>query len=152
MKFKIEEPAPINFKVGVSNQGSSDYKDLTNKPKINDVVLIGNKTLDDLGIQPKGNYADKINIVNETNTTLEIEPNKFYKFGEVSELSITLATPTDVDIYNEYMFEFVSGYIATTLTLPSNIKWLEEPTIESNKTYQCSIVDNIGVLLGVSNE
>ena len=30
--------------------GTSDYKDLKNKPKINDVELIGNKTLSDLGI------------------------------------------------------------------------------------------------------
>ena len=31
--------------------GTSDYTDLTNKPKINDVELIGNKSLNDLGIQ-----------------------------------------------------------------------------------------------------
>ena len=30
--------------------GTSDYKELENKPKINDVELIGNKTLSDLGI------------------------------------------------------------------------------------------------------
>jgi hypothetical protein len=34
-----------------------DYNDLTNKPQINDVELEGNKTLDDLGIQAKGDFA-----------------------------------------------------------------------------------------------
>lgn len=34
------------------------YSELSNKPKINDVTLNGNKTLNELNIQPKGNYAD----------------------------------------------------------------------------------------------
>lgn len=84
-------------------------------------------------------------------TTQEIESNKFYKFGEVTELNLTLAEITDNTQLNEFMFEFISGATATTLTLPNTIKWLETPSIESNKIYQCSIVDNIGVLLGVSN-
>lgn len=95
------------------------------------------------------NYS--VEIVESTSNTQEIQTNKFYKFGEVSTLNITLAAITDTTQLNEYMFEFISGSTATTLTLPNTIKWLETPTIESNKIYQCSIVDNIGVLLGVSN-
>lgn len=95
------------------------------------------------------NYS--VEVVESTTTTLKIQPNKFYKFGEVTELNLTLAEITDTTQLNEYMFEFVSGSTATTLTLPDTIKWLETPTIEANKIYQCSIVDNIGVLLGVSN-
>lgn len=95
------------------------------------------------------NYS--VEVVESATTTQEIQPNKFYKFGEVSSLNITLAAITDTSVLNEFMFEFVSGATATTLTLPSSVKWLETPTIESNKIYQCSIVDNIGVLLGVSN-
>ena len=100
------------------------------------------------GIDGK-NYS--VEVVESTSSTQEIQPNKFYKFGEVSSLNITLAAITDTSVLNEYMFEFTSGSTATTLTLPNTIKWLETPTIESNKIYQCSIVDNIGVLLGVSN-
>lgn len=95
------------------------------------------------------NYS--VQVVECTSSTQEIQPNKFYKFGEVSSLNITLAAITDTSVLNEYMFEFVSGSTATTLTLPNIIKWLETPSIEANKIYQCSIVDNIGVLLGVSN-
>lgn len=36
--------------------GTTDYTQLENKPQINSVELTGNKTLDDLGIQAKGNY------------------------------------------------------------------------------------------------
>lgn len=95
------------------------------------------------------NYS--VEVVESATTTLEIQPNKFYKFGEVSSLNITLAAITDTSVLNEFMFEFVSGSTATTLTLPSSVKWLETPTIESNKIYQCSIVNNIGILVGVAN-
>lgn len=95
------------------------------------------------------NYS--VEIVESTTTTQEIQPNKFYKFGEVSTLNITLSAITDTSVLNEYMFEFVSGATATTLTLPSTVKWLETPSIEANKTYQCSIVNDIGILVGVAN-
>lgn len=42
---------------GGGTGGTSDYDSLTNRPKINNVTLTGNKTLDDLGIQEKGNFV-----------------------------------------------------------------------------------------------
>lgn len=42
---------------GGGGGGTSNYNALTNKPKINNVELNGNKSLNDLGIQPAGNYA-----------------------------------------------------------------------------------------------
>ena len=57
MKIKITEPR-IRIKTNTQRIGSSDYNDLQNKPKINDIELIDNKTLDELNIQPKGNYPD----------------------------------------------------------------------------------------------
>lgn len=35
-----------------------DYRWVRNKPKINGVELVGNKTSEDLGVQPTGEYAD----------------------------------------------------------------------------------------------
>lgn len=93
----------------------------------------------------------KIKIVNNgtNNTTISIDPNKLYVWGTVSSLTITLATPTDNTIVNEYMFEFTSGSTATTLSLPSTIQWQEEPQIEANMRYQVSIVNNMGLIVGV---
>ena len=48
--------------------GTSNYNDLTNKPKINDVELSGNKTLDDLGIASK-QYVD--DLIGSINTVLD---------------------------------------------------------------------------------
>lgn len=111
-------------------------------------VIAGKELVTNQDISGK---ANKISVVQTSASTIEINPNTFYKFGEVASLNITLASITDNTIYNEYMFEFVSGTTATTLTLPSSIKWLETPTIDANKIYQCSIVDNVGLLVGVAN-
>lgn len=42
--------------------GTTDYNDLSNKPQVNSVELSGNKTLDELGIQAKGDYALKSDV------------------------------------------------------------------------------------------
>ena len=93
----------------------------------------------------------QVEIIESTETTIELQPNKFYKFGEVTELNLTLAEITDNTQLNEFMFEFISGGTATTLTLPDTIKWAETPSIEANKIYQCSIVNNVGLMVGVDN-
>jgi hypothetical protein len=96
--------------------------------------------------------ADKNAIVNQTETTVEIQPNVLNVWGEVAELTITLATPNDTSIVNEYMFQFTSGTVATTLALPSNIQWMSEPKINANATYQLSIVNNLAIIGEWSNE
>lgn len=75
--------------------------------------------------------------------TKELQPNTFYKFGECSSLTITLAAEKS-RILNEYMFEFISGSTPTTLTDIPNIKWQngEKLVPEANCTYQVSIVNN----------
>ena len=50
---------------GGSGPGTTDYTTLTNKPQLNGVMLEGNKSLDDIGVQPKGNY-----LTTETDPTV----------------------------------------------------------------------------------
>lgn len=48
----------LNIPQGLKGDpGTTTYSDLTDKPAINNVTLTGDKSLDDLGIQAKGNYA-----------------------------------------------------------------------------------------------
>jgi hypothetical protein len=96
--------------------------------------------------------AEKIVVVNQTNNIVEIQPNVLNVWGEVAKLTITLATPNDTSIVNEYMVQFASGATATTLVLPDIIQWLSEPTINPNATYQLSIVNNLAVIGEFSNE
>ena len=93
-------------------------------------------------------YPGAYPVVDMTADTAELTPNTYYKWGEIAALSITLGEPADATITNEYCFEFASGETAATLTVPSNIKWVQEPTIEAGKTYQVSIMNGIGVICG----
>lgn len=45
--------------VGGGEEGTTDYNALENKPSINNVTLSGNKTLEELGIQAKGDYVEE---------------------------------------------------------------------------------------------
>ena len=79
--------------------------------------------------------------------TKELQPNTFYKFGECSSLTITLAAEKP-GILNEYMFEFAcSPSIATTFNNIPGVVWQNgEPLVpEAGYKYQVSIVNNMGV-------
>ena len=43
--------------------GTSDYEALANLPRINDVLVIGNKPLSAYDIQPTNDYADNSDIL-----------------------------------------------------------------------------------------
>lgn len=45
--------------------GTTNYTDMTNKPSINNVTLEGDKTSEDLGLQPAGDYATRSDIPTE---------------------------------------------------------------------------------------
>ena len=89
-----------------------------------------------------------------SDTTFAVTPNVLHIWGTVASLTLTLATPTDATIVNEYMIEFTSGSTATTLSLPSSVEWAESCgslSVEASKTYQISIVNNIGLWASISN-
>lgn len=87
----------------------------------------------------------------QTESTATIAPNVLNVWGEVTQLDITLGEPKD-GVINEYMFQFTSGATATTLVLPADIKWVSAPNIQANKTYQVSIINNLGVIGEFGNE
>ena len=49
---------------GQDGTGGQDYTDLTNKPSINDVTLVGNKSLSDLGVQATLTSGTNIKTIN----------------------------------------------------------------------------------------
>ena len=96
--------------------------------------------------------ADKIPVVEHgtSDTTFTLTPNTYHIWGEVASLTLTLGNVTS-GYLSEYMFEFTSGSTATTLSLPSSVKWPATPLVQANKKYQVSIVNNIGLMVGVDN-
>lgn len=97
-------------------------------------------------LQNDSKFSASIPYITTTNTN--IDPNKFYVFGNVSTLNITLNAPTDTGILNRYMFQFDSGDSPTTLTLPNTVKYTNGNLIESNKTYQVTIINNLVNIIG----
>lgn len=144
---------------------SGKYADLSGTPAIptvpttlpnpNKLILSGAVTAEYDGSAPvsveipEGGAGGIYPVVSMTDATAELLPNTFYQWGEIAALSITLETPTNEAITNEYCFEFVSGSTATTLTVPDTIRWAQEPSIDTGKTYQVSILNGIGVIVGV---
>ncbi|MBO5435881.1 hypothetical protein J6A31_08815 [bacterium] len=87
-------------------------------------------------------------IVETTNTTMTIEPDKYTVFGTVSELHITLQEAENDGLVHEYCFEFTTADEFYGIAISPEPKWVDGLAIESNKTYQVSIVRGIGVIAG----
>ena len=92
-----------------------------------------------------------VDLASDTGTSFSIDPNKMYMFGEKSALTISL-NAGNVNFVNEYMFQFTSGSVATTLNVPATVTWLKDPDIQPNKKYAVSIENNLGIIGEWSNE
>lgn len=89
--------------------------------------------------------ALKIRTENSEDTQT-LAPDRYYDFGEAESLTLDFEINDELSVYrNEYSFTFISGITPTVLTLPDTVKWANELTIEANKRYEISIVDNIGL-------
>ena len=83
-----------------------------------------------------------------TDTTVTLEPNKLYVFPEMASLTVTLGTPSDTNVANEYHFFFTSGQTATTLTLNDVLS--DAYSIEANTKYEVSILEGVAYIKGVA--
>lgn len=116
----------------------------TNIKTINNISILGSGN-----INTSGGGSSTVQEVNHgtSDTTFTLTPNVFHVWGTVSSLTLTLGTG-ESGVMNEYMFQFSSGSTATTLSLPSSVKWITDSTISANKTYQVSILNNLAVMGG----
>ena len=97
-----------------------------------------------LGIDP-ASIAAQVDIplvetVSGTTPTITGQPNVRYVCGEVSTITITPPASGSVDVI------FESGSTATTITVPSTVKWpawFDAEALEANTTYEVLITDGI---------
>lgn len=105
---------------GASGEISLDYAALTNKPQIAGKELLGNKTFDELGIQPKGIYLTK--EIDPTVPAWAKESKKpTYTADEVGALSKTttsLKNPQKLKFTGAVTDEY-DGSIEKTINIPS---------------------------------
>ena len=150
-----------NSTVETTNTGTTetmfDYNDVLNKPSINDVALVGNKTLEDLGIQPAGDYITEIPVEYVTEDELEAKDYATEAFvmdqinnaehfhreivdalpltGKDNILYLVPKKGSDKDIYNEYIWTGVDyEFMGTTaVDLSDYYKKGEVDTLLDNK-------------------
>ena len=96
--------------------------------------------IDDNGttLEAKLQSMHTLPLVTSNSASLTIEPNKFYSFGEMASLTITLGSLVP-NVMNEYSFEFDSGSTATTLSLPNTVQGIDATAIKADKHYEVSI-------------
>ena len=85
--------------------------------------------------------------VQQTETTVAIDPNKLNIWGSVASLNLTL-TPETAGVANEYMLQFTVSGDNFTLTLSDTVRWANEPEWEQGYTYYVSIQDGLGMYAG----
>jgi hypothetical protein len=65
VKTTYNGATPVTVNIPTGGGGTTNYEDLSNKPKIGDVELVGTKTLVQLGIQPAGDYATETYVTEQ---------------------------------------------------------------------------------------
>lgn len=88
-------------------------------------------------------------VVNQgtSNTSIALNPNTFYIWGNVRALTLTFGEEIE-GITNEYLFQFTAApKTSATVTLPASIKWIngEAPVFLDGETYQISILNNLAI-------
>lgn len=88
-------------------------------------------------------WRDDSSLYGETT----IKPNVLNIWENPEFLNIILDIPSTNEIVNEYMLQFTTGDVAPSLYLSAQIEWKNgnPPILEPNKTYQISIINNLGV-------
>ena len=115
---------------GSSEGGTTNYLLLENKPKINNVELTGNKTLDDLGIQAKGDYLTTVPSTYKTKS----ENDELYQPKGTYLTSVPSVYKTKAE--NDALYQPIGEYaessdIPTKLSeLTNDLGFLQSETIQ----------------------
>lgn len=89
----------------------------------------------------------------QTDTSVTIQPDILYVFPEMATLDITLAQADDTEKSSEYHFFFDSGTTATVFSLSSadgSSIYTDAYSIDANMRYEVSILENVAYIKGVS--
>lgn len=132
-----------------NEDGSANYV-ITNSDLYTFKTINGESILGEGDITIEGGSVAYAEVSHGTSdTTFTLTPNTFHVWDEVASLDLSFGEETS-GVANEFLFQFTSGATATTLTLPDTVEWVNGALmIEADKTYQISIVNNIGLIISV---
>ena len=88
-----------------------------------------------------------------TDTTVTLQPNVLYVFPEMASLTVTLATPSNTDIVNEWHWFFDSGETACVFSLQNqdgSQVYTDAYSIDANMRYEVSMLEGVAYTKGVA--
>ena len=115
LDIEVVDVATASLDVGGSSGGGSgvsDYALLFNKPRINDIVLNGNKTAEELGLQPKGEYPSVEDVNSALNALAQQIPTDYLTEDDLGDYAKTSDIPSVEGLASE---TYVSQQIEATL-------------------------------------
>lgn len=149
--FHITKGEAYTWKDGNMVQFSGSSEDVVNfaKQKIQEIVDTAKKT-------KKGDKGDpgrdgRIRLVNHgtNDTTFALTPNVMHVWGEVENLTLSLAPNTEQNILAEYCFQFKVPDSKATEFQVQGARWANGvvPKLKQGKTYQGSVINNIVMVI-----
>lgn len=112
--------------------GTTDYSELENKPKINNIELSGNRTLAELGIQPEGDYLESesdptvpSHVKNITQQNINDWNNKSEFSGSYNDLSDKPTIP------EEYSLPIASSTVLGGIKVGANLEITSDGTLNA---------------------
>lgn len=140
-KDELAQKQDVISDIDTIRTNAANYKGTVTSVKINGQSKSPSSGVVDLG------YVNK-QLSTSTSSSMTLSPNIYYRntSTSLSSLTIRLGSVSNSNILNEYFVEFTTRSSGTTVSLPSSIKWANgvTPTFENGKTYQISIVNNLG--------
>ena len=88
--------------------------------------------------------ASYIPQVTGSGTSVTLQPNQFYVFGEVAELDVSFSQGPAGQV-NEYHFSFISGATAAVLSLPIDVVMPASFSVLAGHVYEISVINNKGL-------
>lgn len=107
------------------------------------VVTFISRYVDISKLLPTAEYPT---VNSDGSVAVSLRPDKLYIVTGATYITVSVIRLQPAE---EGMFQFTCGSTAVTLSMPASVKWINEPVIEANKTYQVSILNNIAVIGGV---
>lgn len=143
-KDELAQKQDVISDIDTIRTNAANYKGTVTSVKINGQSKSPSSGVVDLG------YVNK-QLSTTTSSSMTLSPNIYYRntSTSLSSLTIRLGSVSNSNILNEYFVEFTTRSSGTTVSLPSSIKWANgvTPTFENGKTYQISIVNNLGTYI-----
>ena len=146
-------PSAVKAAYDLANGKQDKLVSGTNIKTINGTSILGSGNITISGGSSGGGSGAYAQVNHGTSdTTFTLTPNTFHVWDEVASLTLTLGSEQS-GVANEYLFQFTSGATATSLTLPDDIKWVNDaaPTISENMIYQISVLNGLAVALVFNN-